>query len=328
MATTSFHPRALVLGSHRRNLALAFCSFYIISSLYSPSTGAQAFITEERRHPSNNSHRPRQRQLQQEMDASGTFKIEWAVDLGGNEERILESLFLKAGLEQRFKDYMNADLHCNGVNNQASFYSFELINVDENRKISAQGICVGDREWCQWDMMETTASNKNDKLKSNKLTSSTKESTNKMDNCDQFGISTVFDFFPDISIPGNSFASNAQVEVIMSNDDYDLDLDYNVTFVPVVQTQSQSQIATSIYGWDQITSVQFDVVKVTEISDMAMACDSLECQTQRSRLFDIFRQLGKWVAQDVHECQYPGVNCNSDGLVTQVFLGEFVYVLE
>ena len=72
-------------------------------------------------------------------------------------------------------------------------------------------------------------------------------------------------------------------------------------------------------GLDQITSIELSVEEPVEIEP---TCTTSQCILQRATMFHIYRHFGISVDLDKHECLYNGVNCNPEGLVSQIYLGE------
>ena len=86
-----------------------------------------------------------------ETDVIGEYRVEWNLNLGGK-DFLLESAFLKAGLERSIKNYINLVLECDSEINDASasFYSvnfaeIEAPNLLKNRGRSGSGLCKGNR---------------------------------------------------------------------------------------------------------------------------------------------------------------------------------------
>ena len=238
----------------------------------------------------------------QSLSTFGSYKIEWDIDLGGKES-LLDSPSLEAGFEQIIKDYMNDDVQCNNELSlgNASFFSFNLVHKGDG-KISGSAICEGHSERCKWETNQTISD-----ANTGNMTTNSNESD---EFCETFRNSTIFDYFKKTIATGASFNYDADVNVNDINLEGTLDLSYNVTFKPAEAN-----------GLDMIEIILFNPKEAVEISPTD--CTEAQCIMQRSTMLHIFREVGLSVYQDKPVCLYHGINCNEDGLVTQVWLGRY-----
>ena len=100
------------------------------------------------------SNRNANRQLQN-TNSSGEYIVTWDVDLGGK-DFLLESSFLKAGLERSVKEFINNDIMCDDELSDelgdSAFFSIEIKTKDELSKkgrVSGNGKCKGNRTRCK-----------------------------------------------------------------------------------------------------------------------------------------------------------------------------------
>ena len=268
-------------------------------------------------------HYLRKRALQTTND-TGEYVVEWDLNLGGK-EFLLESPFLKAGLEQSIKDYINIDMECDSLIDagSASFYNVEIMDIGEgkqwrNARIEGNGKCKGNPEKCQRTVNENAGDGDDApiddddffarKKKHFSMISRKKDSTlSKMDICEIFEGSTIFDIFEKILVTASSFNYDVDVDVI--NDlSGSLTLNYNVTFQPA-----------STDGLDQINDVGLAAREPRAVSTQ---CLESQCITQRSVMRNIFDHFGIKFDESKHECLHQGVNCNSDDLVTHIWIGK------
>ena len=233
-------------------------------------------------------------------DNTKYYSVQWSINLGDSES-LLEHSFLKAGLTRAMKDHINDDLQCNGGPNteNASFYNFEIISNGDG-EVSGKGLCMGSLERCKWEGNLTSSSAR--KTKTVIVPHSTEYS------CDTFHNSTIFDSINNIAMPGVVLSYDVDVGVV-SDLDGALDLTYDVSFNPVQGD-----------GLNQITSIEFSV---QEPKIIYVSCPTAQCILQRATMFHIYRHFGISIDPNMHECHYHGVNCNSVGLVSQIWLGEF-----
>ena len=241
------------------------------------------------------------------QEINDEYEVTWDINLGGK-EFLLESPFLKAGLEQSIKEFINNQVQCETDfdPNAVSFYSVEIFDNQDtgtkNKKgISGSGKCKGNRTRCKRKVKQSISdAGKN-------ATNLVNVSTSKRGFCGEFSNKTIFDSFRQILITASHF--NYAVDVDVTNKLGDLKLNYNVTFV-----EARGD------GLDQIEDVD---LKVDEPIEYIANCTESQCLTQNLVMRNIYNHFG--IAYDIskHECLYPGVNCDKDNLVTYIWMGKF-----
>lgn len=225
------------------------------------------------------------------------YRVTWNMNLGGKDS-LLESAFLKAGFERSVKNYLNKEVECDDMLNltNASFYSVEIVTNSEG-SLSAVGKCVGDRASCKRGL--------NQSYSSTEIYSAIHAED---DSCATFKNSTIFDLFQETTMTEFTFHYNVDVDVNCELDG-SLGMDYNVIF------QSANH-----QGLDEIKSI---VLEPEEPEAVTTYCTTSQCVTQRSAMHHIFRELGMPIEGDKYECLYYGINCDSNGFVTQISLGKY-----
>ena len=260
------------------------------------------------------------------------YLVEWSISLGGK-EFLLESPFLKAGLEQSIKDFINIDIQCSDDVNadgsaSVSFHSVTMNDIDTSdevdnrgvRRIEGNGKCKGDVEKCKRTVSGTADGTADDtaddddfftvasKGKQMFQIKNNKNKNNKNNElCEEFEGSTIFDLFQKVLVTASSFNYNVDVGVI-ANLQGSLDLSYNVTFE-----------AAAGGGLDQVDSVGMDVKDPVPINT---ECSESQCITQRSVIKSIFDHFGMVFDDSKHECLHQGLNCDSNDLVTHIWIGK------
>ena len=131
---------------------------YSINSIINLHSHQPSSIFDNNNH--NKDHHPRNRVLQTSSN-TGEYVVEWSLSLG-SKEFLLESPFLKAGLELSIKEYINMDIECNNLIEigNAAFYSVEIMDVGEgkqwrNGRIEGNGKCKGLPERCLKSLEES-----------------------------------------------------------------------------------------------------------------------------------------------------------------------------
>ena len=310
-------PRQLKLVHALWSFPILLCS---VSSIINPPLYQSSSILDQL---------PRNRALQTSNN-TGEYVVEWSLSLGGK-EFLLESPFLKAGLELSIKDYINMDIECeNQIEmGNAAFHAVEIMDVGEgkqwrNARVEGNGKCKGNPLRCSRSVEEMKGidnSTEDDddffqddddtdtrKKKHFSMISSAMDSTlPKMDICETFKGSTIFDIFEKILVTASSFNYHVDVEVINDLSGI-LSLNYNVTFQPA-----------SSNGLSQIENIALDAREPRAISTQ---CLESQCITQRSVMRKIFNHFGINFDESKHECLHQGVNCNSDDLVTHIWIGK------
>ena len=277
----------------------------------------------------------KQRLLQSIINTTSTdgqFLVEWSLSLGGK-EFLLESPFLKAGLEQSLKDYINIDIQCSdGINadesTSVSFHSVEIDVVDRSdevgkiglRRIEGNGKCKGDVKRCKRTVAGSGGDDVDDTLddaeddffeiesKRKQISHIKNKNKNKEnDLCKEFEGTSIFDLFKKVLVTASSFNYNVDVDVIADLQG-SLDLKYNVTFQPEAGD-----------GLDQVDSLGMDAKDPVPIDTQ---CSESQCITQRSVIKSIFDHFQMTFDDDKHECLHQGLNCDSNDLVTYIWIGK------
>ena len=240
----------------------------------------------------------------QNQEANDEYEITWDINLGGK-EFIIKSPFLKAGLEQSIKEYINKQIQCESDfdPNAASFYSLEIFDnsdVGKKRGISGSGKCKGNRTRCKRKLKQSISdAGKNS-------TSLFNVTMPKNGFCADFHTTTIFDSFSQVLATASYFNYDVNVDVI--NNMGNLKLNYNVSFV-----EAKGE------GLDQIEDVDLDADDPIEYISR---CSESQCITQNTVMKNIFHHFGLSFDESKHECLYPGVNCSKDNLVTYIWMGE------
>ena len=266
----------------------------------------------------------------------GQYLVEWSLNLGGK-EFLLQSPFLKAGLEQSIKDYINLDIQCSddadiASSTSVSFYSVEINDVETSddigksglRRIEGNGKCKGDPGRCSRTVSDSTDDNADDidddddffgtdlserqpKRKYNSRIKNTITNKNNDDLCQEFQGISIFDLFKNVLVTASSFNYNVDIDVIADLQG-SLDLTYNVTFQP-----------TAGDGLDQVDSVNMDAKEPVPIKTQ---CSESQCITQRSVIRNIFDHFEMVFDDNKHECLHQGINCDTNDLVTHIWIGK------
>ena len=267
-------------------------------------------------------HNPAQPQ-KRNTKVNGQFLVTWSLDLAGK-EHLLESDFLRAGFEQSVKDYINNDILCSDDLSikGAEFYGVEIEssigqNKWKNRAVSGNGKCKGDIKKCKVPIKAKAKPKSDDDLfndddddvggskhKSSKVAKATYRDE---DFCDVFLSSTIFDAFEERLLTASFF--NYDVDVSVINDlKGSLKLDYDVTFQP-----------SKTDGLNQIEDVTLDAQEPVQINS---TCAESQCLSQRDVMRKIFVYFGIPFDESKHECLYQGINCNSNDMVTHIWMGK------
>ena len=277
------------------------------------------------------------RQLQSTTNTTpagdGQFLVGWTLSLGGK-EFLLDSPFLKAGLEQSIKDYINLDIQCgDGINidssTSVSFHSVEINNADTSdeigkrrlRRVEGNGKCKGEPARCKRTLTGTADGIVNDivddeddffEIESKRNHIFPKNNKNN-DLCEEFQRTSIFDLFQKVVVTASSFNYNVDVDVIADLQG-SLDLTYNVTFQPATGD-----------GLDQIDSVGMGVKDIVPINTQ---CSESQCITQRSVIRNIFDHFEMTFDENKHECLHQGLNCDPNDLVTHIWIGKKLLYVE
>ena len=247
----------------------------------------------------------------------GDFIVTWSIDLGGKDS-ILDSDFLKAGLERSVKEFINLDIMCNndlrddfGDLEGTTFYSVEInIENDPNklRRISGNGKCRGNRTRCKRGVKKSV-SDAGKELHNRNFSRFTNLMPIKFDACEKFIGTNIFELFNATLIDAVTFKYNVDLELVDKLSST-LELDYKVTFVE-----------GSGVGLNQIQEIDFVAQEPVEIITL---CPEGQCKTQRETVRGIFSHFGIETIfdDDKHECELHLINCNKEDLVTHIWLGK------
>ena len=247
----------------------------------------------------------------QVADDFSEYQVDWEIILLG-EEFILDSDFLKAGLEHSIKEFINRELACELDTAEdiesTSFYSVRILNNDVdkmNRKYTGRGKCKGNRTRCKKNIKKLAS----DAEKTDGYLKMLHLSSGMLKKDDICGTS-IFDIFNDTLITASSFNYNVTFDVV---DDFsgNLEVDLDVTF--------QESIG------DGLNQIDFFEIVAEEPQEIFPNCDTrcqVQLREQRDKLMLIFNYFGIPYDVDLHECLFEGINCNDLDLVTHVWLGE------
>ena len=251
------------------------------------------------------------KRLLQTSVGSKEYSVTWDIDLGGK-DALLESDFLKAGLEYSVKDYINKKLQCEARENEdlegASFFKVRIENIEDENKVkrlSGNGKCKGNRTRCKKKIKKSISDAGKHPENATGLSYGYKKFSTS-DSCE----TSIFEMFKDTLITASFFNYNVTLDVI---NDFagDLKVDLNVAF----QESSGD-------GLDQIESVSFDAEEPVEIN---VDCDT-SCQEQRQKQRSIITNIyNSWKIpfdDNEHECLFEGINCNEQDLVTHAWLSK------
>lgn len=244
----------------------------------------------------------------------GDYQVQWTMSLGGN-EIIIESDYLRVGLEQAVKDYINLDLKCNysdvskspnKVNIPTSFRSVAIANIrnTSKNKISIVGnsVCNGNPDICKVGLQKSTWNKK--KYQVNVL----KSNDGISEECQKFLNTTIFDFFEDIFETGLFFDYKVDIATEKEELKETMELDYNISFIPA-----------QMNGLNKIEEIAIDVNNVKTITTH---CNDTQCKDQKSVILELFDHFGILADANEHECSYRSVNCDRNNLVKYLFIGK------
>lgn len=248
------------------------------------------------------------------------------VDLGSKAHVIYQSPFLKAGLEQSIKDYLNLDVGCNNeILDRPAFYSVELNGDDTQQKVSKhKDVCEGyeiqnatqgveNRTTCTRNYVRCQDVGRT-KCKERVFSWAAVMNKMKREYAQPSGQSkskcqySIFDFFAEKVISASRFNYNLDIEVI-NEIGTNFKLDYKVTFIP-----DQSNELNQIQG----LGVNFEEpVPVTTI------CSRDECINQEQTMKRLFSHFDIAYDEEKHECLQEGINCDNENVVTFIWLSTY-----
>ena len=251
------------------------------------------------------------------MNMNGQFVVNWALSLG-EYDSLLENTFLRFAFEQSVKDYINNDIFCSDdpAAKGAEFFGVEIPEPIEDKEgklmaISGNGKCKGDFTKCKVDLKKA----KKPKRIGEHATGEVRlvKATDADDDfCEIFKNQTVFDAFKEKLLMASAF--NYAVDVDVINDlEGSIDLSYDVSFEPAPSE-----------GLDQVDSVD---MAATDPDPVDPVCTDSQCSTQADVMRNIFSYFDIPIDGDKHECLYQGINCNSEDLVTHIWMGKYIFAL-
>ena len=268
-------------------------------------------------HDHENTHRKTQ--------ASGQFVVTWSLSLGG-QESLLESSFLRAAFEQSVKDYINNDIRCSDDVNVkgAEFFGVQIPDPSTSdrrlkRAVSGNGKCKGDISKCKAPIkVKKKQETDDDDFRRRDLMVADASRVVKAFHtddvfCNVFLSSTIFDAFKERLLTASTFSYNVDVDVINKLEG-NLQLKYDVSFEPAKGD-----------GLDQVEEVDGDADEPVPIESV---CSASQCLSQRTVMRQIFGYFGLPWDENKHECLYQGINCNTDDLVTHIWLGELIGMID
>ena len=237
---------------------------------------------------------------------NGDFAIQWNLNIG-NQSDLLDSPFLKAGLEQSIKDFINLQLLCKPKkhNAHATFRSLSIRKIatttGKKQILSGIGKCNGNLNACRENLQVENSVNR----KKNQIQ---KTLNKKNDPCMNFEEITIFDFFEEVFISGISFSSNVELESKKQELKDALKLDFNVSFV-----QEKS---------DSLESVETVDMSVTGIRESPPECSSEQCENQKNVILGLFKNFDDELDDKKHECDHSKIMCDADYLVKYIRISE------
>ena len=236
----------------------------------------------------------------------GQFTIHWNVNIG-DKASLLETSYLKVGLEQSIKDFINLKIMCDPTkrNVKTAFRSLSIRKIStftgKQQILSGSGKCNGDPDTCKKSLQE-----KDSKLK--KTRSIEKTSIQKSSPCENFETTTLFDLFDEIFVDGLFFNYNVDLEDQKNELKDSLELDFNVSFLP---TKSASL--------EPIEEVDLSFKRMVNATSN---CSKPQCKVQKEIVFELFRYFGVEVDESLHECEHNNIMCHEDDLVKYIRIGE------
>ena len=261
------------------------------------------------------------------LQTNGQFVVTWDLSLGG-QESLLESAFLKAGFEQSVKDYINNDIRCSdNVNVKgAEFFGVKIPDPTTSdrrmkRAVSGNGKCKGDIKKCKVPIKAKKEQINDDDIfddafRRRDLTVADASRVVKAFHtddvfCDIFLSSTIFDTFKERLLTASAFSYDVDVDVINQLQG-NLQLKYDVSFEP-----AQGD------GLDQVEEVDGDADEPVPIDTV---CTASQCFSQQAVMRQIFDYFSLSWDDNKHECLYQGINCDTNDLVTHIWLGEYTNI--
>lgn len=269
------------------------------------------------------------RSLQTDTE-SDQFIVEWEIDLGDKDDLIQSSLYLKAGLEQAIKDYINNDIECDPDidASDTAFHSVALTDVDPSTgrkllRITGSGKCNGNKEKCRYKMKKVIPDadeifiiggddDKNDDEDGDEEDKKSRFLQRPVDDefCQELRTKKIFGFFQDVFVTGLFFSYNADVTTAEKELEQQIDLEYNVTFQP-----------GDSGGLNEISEFAMDVGSIVNTTTKQCTEPNF-CVKQRWIIMDILRYFGMKADDNKHECRHDGINCDGDDIIEYLWIGK------
>lgn len=173
----------------------------------------------------------------QTLNETGEFLLEFGVNIG-EQDTVLDTPFLKAGLEQSIKDYLNLQLKCGSarkMNGHSSFHSLSIEKTVSTAKkravISGIGRCNGNLNKCNLGVESAVIKKSGKRFNPN-------ISKKDQNSCQDLNSATLFDMFDKILVSGLFFSYNADIHEKRSELQESLDLDYNIILMSLKKLNS------------------------------------------------------------------------------------------
>lgn len=264
-----------------------------------------------------------QRDLQgNDPEAEAEYDVPLRIFLDGGDdllELIAKTPFLKAGLDQSVKDFLNQGcsvdsdipsyyrvdldipkkatsrrLQFNSANNTCVLLNTNLENAQNiNCYVTVKSKCKGKRNECRERV--------NERFLDNLKTNSSKEGIDS-----EACFSNPLEFFNKRKLALATFEYS--VGSIADPLDETIEFDFKIGF-------DQGSINLR----DEVGSVSAEAGNPIK-SDTD--CTITGCPDQRNILQDIYKNFGLELNDQLHECEHPGINCNEINSITHIWLGK------
>ena len=236
-------------------------------------------------------------------DENGQFIVQWNLNIG-SQTSVLETSYLKVGLEQAVKDFLNLKLSCKPTKNNiiTSFRSLAIRKIatttGKQQILTGTGKCVGSKDDCKTNLKAIDSTER--KKRSNESSSVHKRD----DPCDDFETTTIFDLFDKIFVDGLFFNYNVDLEAERQNLKDTLELDFNVTFLP---TKSES-----------LESIEEVDLAFKRLKPAPSVSSSKQVIEQKDVILNLFRHFGDELDESLHECEQQNIMCHEDDTVKYI----------
>ena len=264
------------------------------------------------------------RSLQEKQKVEAEYDVPLQIVLGGGDE-ILELIaktpFLKAGLEQSIKDFLNQE--CPEFSDITSYYriDLEIPKKATNRRLQVENTsnsCVlpdtmsktVDNANCYLNVHSKCRGKRNEcqdrvsGLFSDTLRIISSEEGMKTDHC----ISNPLEFFDERKL---ALATFKYMPADTLGDS--VDVDFSFSFEP-----------GTINLKEKIGNISAEALDPVESET---DCTKTSCTDQRQILKDIYNDFGLDLNEDTHECEHLGINCDGENRITHIWLGKMTLYL-